>query len=143
MTKRVVIIILTALVIAFVGSKAYTIWHDNDLVMTASTHERIVDLPIQNDSAFGFKIEKLLYDEDSKQVEIVMKRAGEGLQTIGLAVGEDGATDWGALANTSHLWCRHMCFIYDVDGEPNDLYVVDYATNERQLLSNGRGINHL
>ena len=67
MTKRAVIIILTALVIAFVGGKAYTIWHDNDLVMTASTHEHIVDLPIQNDSAFGYQIEKLLYDEDANR----------------------------------------------------------------------------
>ena len=138
MRKRVINIIIAAFLLAFVGGKAYTVWHDKDLIMTASTHEHVVDLPIQDDSAFGFHIEKLLYDEDSKQVEIVMKRAGDGLQTIGLAMGEDGETDWGALANVSHLWCRHMCFVYDVDAEPYDLYIVDYATNERQLLSNDR-----
>ena len=138
MKKRVITIIIAAFLLAFVGGKAYTVWHDKDLIMTASTHEHVVDLPIQNDSAFGFHIEKLFYDEDSKQVEIVMKRAGDGLQTIGLAVGEDGETDWGSLVNTSHLWCRHMCFLYDLADGSKDLYIVDYATNERQLLSNDR-----
>ena len=135
MKKRLICMVLASLLLVFAGAKAYTIWHDNELILTASTHEHIVNLQPYSGNAFGRDIEKLLFDEDSKQIEIVMKRDSGGLRSIGLSVGESGEPDWGSLINQSHIWCRHVCYVYDLEGEPGDLYIVDGETNEKQLLS--------
>ncbi|MEF9972975.1 MAG: hypothetical protein RR893_03495 [Clostridia bacterium] len=119
--RKVWLLIVIALVAICLFCVAEVRRIDADLVMTASTHDRIEWLEVP-DEVFGVPIVKALFDPDSKQLQIVFKRVDDHLN-LALSKGQNGERVWHAKARQTVLWMRFVSYLFPLESLDDDLYL--------------------